>query len=100
MCQTELTTRWRAATNANFVNASNPVFNRNGGMFGRNNNNGASNGNNSSRVSVVCGAGLLCKKDKKDKRFILTTCEREGQMFTDFAEKSAQKRNICLNIAR
>ena len=46
--------------NSNFVNSSNPVFNRgNNGFFGYNNNNGNANSNNGARAVVVCGAGLL-----------------------------------------
>ena len=49
-----------SASNANWTNASNPVFKRGyDSLFGFNNNTGNSNSNNGSRAVVVCGAGLL-----------------------------------------
>ena len=49
------------ASNSNFVTGTNPVFNRYGGIFGRNGNNGNDSSNNSALATVVCGAGLLSK---------------------------------------
>ena len=60
--QQNKTARWRGATNAYFVIASLPVFNRLVGFFGYNGNVGSASALYGSRASVVCGAGLLYKK--------------------------------------
>ena len=50
------------ASNSGFVTGSGPVFYRFGGFFGRTGYGGYDSSVVSARATVVCGAGLLCRK--------------------------------------